>query len=174
MNRIKIGGLEMFFLVVFWVAIYGMTFLFGMQFEQIYHLHLLVGGFSLWLVVNVFSLRDLTEGHYRKTNWHRNVLSLMGYLACLVLFPMAIILMFPSKNFPPESIATALLWFKIEIMLLVYVIICIIFIWTKYVVKDGTSVTLDGKILYPGQEYRISPFFGHKTSVTKESLIEQN
>ena len=145
-------------------------YLFGVKFGQINHLYLLTGGFSFWLVLSIFGSGQFLRDHNRKTNWYKDVISFAGYFACFGLFLMATVLIMPIENFPPEAIARVSFLFKIDIMLLLYIFACIIFVWSKYIVKDETFVILDGKILYPGQKYEILPFLSYKVSVMKKSF----
>ncbi len=159
------------YLILFLVVIYVMQYyLFGLKFGQINHLYLLTGGFSFWLVLNIFGSGQFLRDHNRKTNWYKDVISFAGYFACFGSFLMATVLILPLENLPPEAIARVSFLFKIDIILLLYIFACIIFVWSKYVVKDETFVILDGKILYPGQKYEILPFLGYKVSVMKKSF----
>jgi len=164
------SSMRFIYLILFLTTIYGMQYICGVAFGQINHLYLLTGVFSIWLVFNIFLSDKFMEDHSRKTNRYKDVASIIGFFACFVSFSMAIVLILPLENLPPEGIARVLFCFKIDIMLLAYILACIVFIWSKYVVKDETFVILDGKILYPGHEYKISPFFGYDASVVKKSF----
>lgn len=151
--------------------IYGLQFLCEVKFGQINHLYLLTGGFSIWLVLNIFASEQLMIGHSRKTNWYKSIISFVGYFACFGSFLIAVVLILPLlETFPPEVIARTLFLFKLNIILLVYISACIIFVWSKYAVKDETFVILHDKVLYPGQEYEILSFVDYEASVMKKNF----
>lgn len=129
-------------------------------------------GFTLFMLVQNYPVSN------SKQSWWRLILSALGFFAQFAaLFgavPVLLFLMTSNStelaSYDPVFFNRISIFVKLYPYILTYLIFCILFIWNRCVVPNGTFIIVDGKILRTGTEFILWPWFSYKVTTIKEKM----
>lgn len=168
--------------------------------ERINHYYFLTGGFGVWLNYIMMSSSFIRErkSHVskkwleKKNNFFkrigeiaRNTVSFFGVLALFGAFLGGMMLItvsnitFLHPGATPEEIEQAVgvqqrveFMFKLDVIFICFGVLCVIFIWSQFQVKDKNIVILNNKLFYPRERYRMWPFMYYADGRVIDEEIE--
>jgi len=132
---------------------------------------ILLGGLGLVFLCAVCVNSILTSYIYKGRPWWMKNLSFFGWLTIIPIILGTMMCLIEGAGIhsaahtdAPEKVVDTifpeLFWmFKPFVFFLLYGILCFVFFWTRFYVKEGSVVIKDGKVYYPGESYVLTPFY---------------
>lgn len=112
--------------------------------------HILIG-LGMAIPILLVSNLDSTQGAERNRKWFVRILSVVGVLAAFVMFIGCFAMIFFPLEDPTKANQLQTWVVPVFFSSCIYTILCIIFIWTRFRVKEDFLVIKNGKVYYPGQ-----------------------
>jgi hypothetical protein len=119
-----------------------------------------IAGIGAFLFLLYFSLDLFSVTHHRRERWQNKVASVFGVISILIggLYSVLSLGLMTKLELSPGEAVFLNPANEILFITSFFTILCFVFMWTQYVVPFGCIVTINGKVFYPGQTYRLWPF----------------
>lgn len=180
----KVNWFFLLSLLIFPAMFYGFGYfvskpLYGTSWVNISHWKLILGGSGLWisLMVYIFYLPFIVGFGYSHCSWRKKlgwkILSSFGFLFAFLQFLSSLIMfMYGMGTFPKDprpDLFRSLLIF--HLVTLTYVTLFAFFVWNRYTVSENALMLIDGKLLYPGENYITWPFLTYEFKAVKQDIL---